>query len=66
MQLPKEALQEFEKIWKEENPGKEISESELIEMATHVIELVDLFYRPIPEQFLPIIEKIKKGASLYD
>ncbi len=46
--LTKDALSDFEDIWRASNPGQEISPQELYEQAKRVIQAVALIYRPIP------------------
>lgn len=50
MRITDEALQEFEVLWRQDNPGKEISREELADMATRVALAVELTYRPIPRE----------------
>lgn len=45
----KEALKEFEKLWREENPNKDITPEQLLEMATRVMRAVELIYKRIPQ-----------------
>ena len=52
MQLTDEALREFEDLYKRQNPNKEVSKEELIDMATRTMRAVKLVYRPIPRKKL--------------
>jgi hypothetical protein len=47
MKFTKEQLDEFKQIYKKEF-GKEISDEEALEMATDLINLFKVIYRPIP------------------
>ncbi|RYE59393.1 MAG: hypothetical protein EOP48_01050 [Sphingobacteriales bacterium] len=66
MQLPQEALNKLKEIWEEENPEKEISDSELIELGIHLIKMVELFYKPMPVEMRSIVEKVKSSVPLFN
>ncbi len=63
MQLSDEAINDFEKLWKEDHPGKEISRQDLIEIATRIMRAVHLVYKPIPKDKLDIYRKIQSGEK---
>lgn len=44
MQLTEEKFKEFEQIWHEENPGKEVSRDQLFEAANKLLRVVNLIY----------------------
>ena len=48
MGLSKEAIDEFKAIYKKEF-GKDLSDKEALEMATNLINLFKVIYRPIPK-----------------
>ena len=49
MELSKEAIEEYKRIYKAEF-GKEISDQEAYEQANDLLELFKIIYRPIPER----------------
>lgn len=48
MQLSKQALEEYKKIYKKET-GKELSDQEALDQATNLLMVFDAVYRPIPK-----------------
>lgn len=59
MKLTEAAIKKFELIWKTNNPGKEISSQELIELATNIMRSVKNVYRPIPKEKADLYKKLK-------
>jgi len=49
MRLSKEALEEFKQIYKEEF-GEDLTDAEAEEMATRVMRLYELLFRPLPSE----------------
>jgi len=56
MQLSKQAIREFKSIYKEEF-REDISDYEAYELATNLLSLFKIIYRPIPK------ERKKKGLK---
>lgn len=48
MQLSKETIEEFKKLYKRKE-GKELSDKEALEIATNLLLAFDAVYHPIPE-----------------
>lgn len=45
MRITEQALSEFEALWREENPDKQIGKQELLDMATRLLHVVEIIYR---------------------
>lgn len=52
MQISREALDEFKKIYEEEF-GEVISDAEALEMGQRLISLFEIIYRPLPSELDP-------------
>lgn len=52
MQLSKESIEEFRVIYAKEF-GKIITEEEALEMATRLVNLYQIIYRPLPDKKKP-------------
>ena len=47
MRITTEALKEFEEIYSKDHPGESLSKEELLEMATRVLNVLEIIYKPI-------------------
>ena len=45
MQLSKHALQEFKVLWEQNHPNEDISDDELLAMATRVITAIEIIWK---------------------
>ena len=51
------ALQEFKKIWAEENKGEEISDERATELGTNLLTLFHHIYRPVKKNWLTAVSE---------
>jgi plasmid stabilization system protein ParE len=49
MRLTEEALNDFEQIWRSAHPNATATREQLREMATKLLQAVELIYRPLPQ-----------------
>lgn len=49
MKLTQEALKEFEKLYRQDHPNEKITKEELLDIATRVLRIVELTFKPIPK-----------------
>jgi len=49
MKLTQEALKEFEELYRQDHPNEKITKEELLEMATRVLRIVELTFKPVPK-----------------
>ncbi len=63
MQLSKEALEEFKKIWKEEFK-EEIVDEKAMNEASNLLTLFNAVYRPVKKEWLEDQPEIKEKKKL--
>jgi hypothetical protein len=56
--LPKEAIEELKQIYQEEN-GKELSDSEALEMGNNLLNLFSVLLKPPSKEEIKEFKKIK-------
>jgi len=56
--LPKEAIKELKQIYQEEN-GKELSDSEALEMGNNLLNLFSVLLKPLSEEEIEEFKKLK-------
>ncbi len=50
MEVSEKALKDFKTIWRKNNPDKELTQDELLNMAQRLLLIVKLVYKPIPDE----------------
>lgn len=56
--ITKEALEEYKKIYKKQT-GEDLSDQEALESATKLLNLIQLVYKPVPENYSSLNSKSK-------
>jgi len=62
MQIPKEHLDKFKKIYKKQFK-EELSDSEALEKATKLIRLIEIVYKPMTEEEYEILQKRREETK---
>ena len=70
MKITEEARKEFESLWRDDHPNQEVTQEQLLEMATRVMRAVESIYRAIPpekaERFLRLQKQRRQKQKPHD